>query len=132
MHDGRAQHFIEEFRRLVPVEHRPFEPPAFALRRYARHLQQHGPAEAAAAMRRTHVQIFQAQTFAAKKGGEIVEVHGEGDGLRPNMAEQHFGVALLAQELFGFNANQALNSILGRLTFLFCCNTTVQVALLTP
>src|SRR5450759_2448149 len=65
-----AEQLIEPDRRRIPIQYRPFEPPATALDRKPRKVDQEGTPVTAAAKGRPHKQILEIQAAAAKKGRE--------------------------------------------------------------
>src|SRR5882672_2837976 len=74
-----AEFSVERYRRLVPVEHPPLESSPSALHRQAREILDERAADAVAARRGAHEQIFQIQSRLAEKGRVIGKKDGEAD-----------------------------------------------------
>src|SRR5438132_6356553 len=69
----RAELLIEADRRCIPVQHRPFEPPATTLDREPGKMDQKRAPVATAAKRRPNKQILEIEAAATEESGEIVE-----------------------------------------------------------
>src|SRR5207248_11442600 len=71
--DGRAQRFVKPCGGSIPVQHGPFEPPAFTLHCNARQMDEDGAAVASTPESRLHEQVFEIEALSAKKRRKIVK-----------------------------------------------------------
>src|SRR5262249_40372576 len=93
----RAELLVEPDRRRVPVEDRPFQPPAAAPPGDPRQLAQERASGAATPLLRKHEEILQIERRAPQERRVGEEVEREGDGLAPSMADDCLEVAPRAE-----------------------------------
>ena len=92
---------------LVPVEHAPFESPIAAIDRELAKAREHRLANAAAAVTRLDVEVFEVEAGLREEGREVGEEQGEGDDrafafgepFGRQLADQRFGHRLLAEQM---------------------------------
>jgi hypothetical protein len=89
LHLPRAQRLVELQRRLVPVEHGPFQPAAAAIARDARQRPQQRTPDAVTAQGGAHEQILEIQPGPADKRREVEEVQRESGGLTVPLGDEH-------------------------------------------
>src|SRR6266404_4193484 len=94
----RAELPIEADRRCIPVQHRPFEPPATALDREPGKMDQKRAPVAAAAKRRPNKQILEIEAAATEESGEIMEKQRKTRCLGALPCQSNFDQGLLPEQ----------------------------------
>src|SRR4030095_7226620 len=89
---------VETDRRRIPIEHRPFEPPATSRAREARKVDEQSPAITPSSKRRAYEQVFQIQPLATEKRREIMEKQGKCNRLRAFPSHDYFGRRIRAEQ----------------------------------
>src|SRR5579862_7893222 len=92
IHGDRAQLAIELDRGLVPIQHRPFQPPAAPADGRRSEPRQETAAYTEATSLGAHIEILEIDSGAADEGGEVVEEQREPDGVAVQACEDNFGV----------------------------------------
>src|SRR6266545_2821116 len=102
-HRHRAKFFVKIDRRLVPIQHRPFQPTATPLRRQFGDITQQSAAEAAPTERFIDVEVFDINPWLAKECRITVKEEHKAHRLLLEIAEHHFGGAPPAEKRFPEN-----------------------------
>src|SRR5580658_1899606 len=97
--DGRTQRAIKRDGRFIPVEHRPFAPPASPIDRNAGHFADERSTVALAAMLGKDEQVLQMETRPAKKRRVRVEEKRKAHDHSIVLANERFGIGARAEKV---------------------------------
>jgi hypothetical protein len=98
VHRTRTEALVKTDRRLVPVEHPPFEPAAIALGREARETRHERAADPLSTMRGKNEQVLQVESAPAEERRVVVEEQRKARRVVPHLGDQHLGGRSLSEK----------------------------------